>query len=116
MFRYTHIHFLGCLRFSCRSSSKISSSTLLLSCNECERSKLVSKKDSEKLKLLHRLHIHGSLFCSKSLYSCGVTFGYIRTLYMPPLISHFTEYSSMIPCYWFVAFATWVFSQQAQQR
>jgi anaerobic glycerol-3-phosphate dehydrogenase len=24
---------------------------------------------------------------------------YIRTLYMPPLISHFTEYSSMILCY-----------------
>jgi hypothetical protein len=53
-----------------------STSTLLFSCNECERSKLVSKKDSEKLKLLHRLHIHGSLFCSKSLYSCGVTFAH----------------------------------------
>jgi hypothetical protein len=34
---------------------------------------------------------------------------YIRTLYMPPLISHFTVYNFMILCYWFVAFATWVF-------
>jgi hypothetical protein len=42
----------------------------------------VSKKDSEKLKLLHRLHIHGSLFCSKSLYSCGVTFAKFICVYL----------------------------------
>jgi hypothetical protein len=34
----------------------------------CERSKLVSKKDSEKLKLLHRLHIHGSLIYNVMFY------------------------------------------------